>query len=153
MSAVAIPWSVSLATASERLTALMAPPVSKAATRSAPGSFCSKASTAEASSTTGPSLKASRLVPLGDQFVGQTGAIGNVSANKFSGPFDGLLDGMDPQFTFRYGQHNLGPGLEAELTANFGGDDDPAAFGHFGSECWHVRPHMSQIIDFVQFST
>jgi hypothetical protein len=108
---------------------------------------------ANASSATGPSLKASRVVTLGDQFVGQAGAIGHMVPNKFSGPFDGLLDRADPQLAVRDNQDDLGSGLAAELTTNFGRDDNPPAFGHFGSKCWHVRPGISQIIDVVNFLT
>jgi hypothetical protein len=82
-------------------------------------------------------------MPLGDQFIGQAGTFAHVAANKFSGPFDCLLDRADPQFPVRDTQNDLRAWLEAELAANFGGNDDPSTFGHFRSECSHVRVGMS----------
>ena len=133
---------MSFARISDRLTALMAPRGSIFATTSAPASFCSKANTAEASSTTMPLLNARLLMPLADQLAGQTGVFPYMAPNKFSRSFDGPMEGSDPQLTVRDTQNNFGSRLEAQLTANFGGDDNPSALGHFRAKRCHEKPDM-----------
>jgi hypothetical protein len=81
---------------------------------------------------------------LADQFVGQAGAVAQVAPDKFLGFFNGLLDRADTQLAVRDTQNDLGSGLEAELAAYFGGDDDPPAFGHFGSKCCHEGLYVSR---------
>src|ERR1051325_9299542 len=48
-----------------------------------------------------------------------------------------------PQLAVACSQNELGAGVEAQLTANFGGNDDAASFGDFGSVCCHVSVRMS----------
>ncbi len=92
------PASTNLATTSERLTALMAAPGREAATKSAPGSPLTSASTAEESKTT--SLNSSLPAPLFRDLIREHAALGYILTDQGLRFLYCLPNGEHPQFAF-----------------------------------------------------
>lgn len=129
ISSVGMPTLASLATTSDRFTALTAAPaVRLPVTWSAPGSPFSMASSAEASRTT--LLTLILRSPLRDQHVHQRLASGDILSHKFLSSPHSLARSEKPELSILNLEYQVIPDLQAQLPSNFGRDNDPTPFSY-----------------------
>src|SRR5436305_2118399 len=133
-----IPFSVSFAITSERLTVPRTAPGMVLATSSPPGSSLSIARTAEASRTT--LLTPGLLPPLLDQLVGQAPPRRNIRADQRLRPPDTLPGSEDAETPLFEHQDELIARVDTESFAVLRGNYEPATFAHSCHSLAHLPP-------------